>query len=327
MSKKVLIQSPIQEEAETFLRRHGFEISRGSGTDKVSLLRDIADCDAIVVKKVNGYRIDKEVIDHAKKLKIIARFGVGIEIIDVDYARQQGIIVTSSPQSNSNAVAEHTMYLMLACAKNAPALRQRLYSGVFNNGAPAFSLELSDVTLGIIGCGRIGSMAARKARHGFDMNVIGYDAYLPPDQFSPDISRRNSMEEVLREADIVSIHLHSTPETYHLISERELAWMKPTAYLINVSRGEILDEAAVYRALASGVIAGAGLDVFETEPLPLDNPLLQLDNVVLTPHYAAFTQGAIQRASQDVSEDIAAVFEKKRPKWEVTDLGVSPRLD
>ena len=317
MSKKVLIQSPIQEEWEDFLRRKGFEISRGSGGDKAALLKDIADCDAIIVKKVNGYRIDKEVIDHAKKLKIIARFGVGIEIIDVEYARQKGIVVTSSPQSNSNAVAEHTMYLMLACAKNAPMLQRRIHDGTFNNGKPTFVQELSELTLGLIGCGRIGSMTAQKARHGFGVNVIGYDAYLPSERFSSDITPMETMDDVLREADVVSIHLHATPKTHHLISARELELMKPTATLINVSRGEIVDEAALYEALRDGKIASAGLDVFETEPLPLDSPLLKLQNVVLTPHYAAFTRGAVYRASKDVAEDIVAVFENRPPKWEV----------
>lgn len=326
MSKKVLIQSPIWEAAEDYLWEHGCEIVRGSGTDKTALLRDIESCDAAVVKKASGYTFDREVIDHAPNLKLLARFGVGLEIIDVPYAESQGVVVTNSPHSNSNAVAEHTMYLILACTKNGLKLDKRMRDGAFNAGPPMFAMELEGKVLGLVGCGRIGSMVAKKAKHGFDMQVIGYDPHLPPERFSQDIERRETLEEVLREADVVSLHLPATPETCRSISSSKLALMKPTAFLINAARGEVVDEAALCNALETGVIAGAGLDVFEREPLPPDSPLYKLDNVVLTPHYAAFTRGALQKAAMDVVEDIVAVLEQQRPKYEVTHLGTSPRI-
>ncbi len=324
MSRRVLIQSPILAAAEQYLIDNNCEIVRGSGTDKASVMKDIADCDAVVAKKAAAYTFDKELMDNAPNLKVIARFGVGIEIIDVDYAQEKGIIVTNSPRANNNAVAEHAMYLMLACAKNGLELDKKIRSGVFNSGKPHFAVELEGAVLGIVGCGHIGTLLARKAA-GFGMKIIGYDPYLPVEKFVPEISRKETLEELLKEADFVSLHLPSTPSTIGLISGKVLRLMKKNAYLINTSRGEVVNEAELCDVLKDGAIAGAGLDVFEKEPLPIDSDLLKLDNVVLTPHYAAFTEGATARTAMEVVSDIVSVLDGKPAAHEVTKIGISKR--
>ncbi len=324
MSRRVLIQAPMLDAAEQYLLDNNCEIVRGTGSDKAAVLKDIADCDAVVAKKAAAYTFDKELMDSAPNLKVIARFGVGVEIIDVDYAQEKGIIVTNSPRANNNAVAEHTMYLMLACAKNGLELDKKIRSGVFNSGKPHFAVELEGSVLGIIGCGHIGTLLSRKAA-GFGMKIIGYDRYLPAERFVPEIERRETLEELLEESDFVSIHLPVTPSTRGLISGKELRSMKKSAYLINVSRGEIVNEAELCEALKEGVIAGAGLDVFEKEPLPMDSELLKLDNVVLTPHYAAFTEGATAKTAMEVVTDIVSVLDGKPAAHEVTKIGISKR--
>ncbi len=326
MKTRVLIQNPISAEAEQCLLDKGFEISRGSGSNKAAFMAELQNCDAVVVKKVSGFTIDREVIDAAQRVKVFARFGVGVEIIDVDYAQQNGIIVTNSPKSNSNAVAEHTMYLILACAKNSRRLSERIFSGQFNAGVPEFAMELEGATLGIIGCKRIGCMVAKKAKYGFGMKVIGYDPFVSEDRFSKDIERRDSLELLMAEADIISVHMNAMPETIHMISEAQLKLMKPAAFIINTARGELIDQKALYEVLKEKRIAGAGLDVFEHEPLPADDAFTALDNVILTPHYAAFTKNAIDKASMDVAQDIIAVLNGDCTTREVTKLGTSPKL-
>jgi phosphoglycerate dehydrogenase-like enzyme len=238
------------------------------------------------------------------------KWGVGVEKIDIPAATEAGVIVANSP-GNSFAVAEATMLLILAVAKNLLIMTQAAKEGI----RPAFDVrghELYQKTLGIIGFGRIGRHLAHIAQ-GFDMSVLSYDPYVPPDRLAAVGAKQVDLPTLLRESDYVSVNCVLTPETHHLIGEEELALMKPTAYLVNTARGPIVEEAALYRALVEGRIAGAGLDVFEDEPLKPTNPLLGLPNVVATPHALSRAWESTARTTQMIQDAVLAILEGRLP--------------
>lgn len=316
MTIKVINPRKLSDEGEKILRDNGIEVFQGSGLLKEDLIRDIADCDALVVWKSSNYTIDREIIDAGKQLKLIARFGVGMEIIDVAYAQSKGIIVTNTPTANSNAVAEHTMYLLLACARNGHIVDKRLREGEFNAIWKLNSMELEGKTLGIIGIGRIGSLVAKKAKYGFGMNVIGYDPYVDAN-FPQEIAKIDSLEELLQQSNFISFHVPATSKTIGMIGTEQFKMMKPGAFLINTSRGEVVKEDEMVEALKNGTIRGAGLDVFTKEPLDPNSPLFELDNVIMTPHYAAYTSDSLAKTGIQVAESIAAVSQGKKPNFEL----------
>ena len=314
MAFQVYNPKPLSAEAEKLLAENGIISVRGDGDEKSDLLRDIRDADAIVVWKSSKYTIDKEVIDAAGRLKLIARFGTGMEIIDVEYARERDILVTNTPTANANAVAEQTIYLLLALAKNGLSVNDRIRAGEFSSIWKTPALELAGKTLGLIGNGHIGSLVAKKARYGLDMEVIGYNPH-KSSVFPEEIKRVDSLDTLLSRADVLSLHLPSTPETRGMFGAEEFKKMKNEAYFINTSRGEIVDEAALISALQNGEIRGAGLDVFAKEPPEKDNPLFSLPNVVLTPHYGGHTKTAVERTGVQVAESIVAVSRGETPTF------------
>ena len=254
------------------------ELRRTEAVTPDELICELAQADVAVVRRG---QFTAEVFQSLPRLRGVVKWGVGVEQIDIPAATEAGVIVANSP-GNSFAVAESSMLLILAVAKNLLIMTGAAKEGV----RPAFDVrghELYQKTLGIIGFGRIGRHLAHIAQ-GFDMSVLSYDPYVPPDRFAAVGAKQVDLTTLLRESDYVSINCVLTPETHHLIGEDELALMKPTAYLVNTARGPIVDETALYRALVEDRIAGAGLDVFEDEPLKPTNPLLALPNVVATPH-------------------------------------------
>lgn len=313
MAFKIYNPKPLAPVAETMLADAGIEVVGSSGPSKEDLIRDVAGVDAIVVW-LSPNKIDKEVIDAAKNLKLISRFGVGMEIVDVAYAQSKGILVCNTPTSNANAVAEHAMYLMIACARNARIVDKKIHAGEFNTIKKISSVELEGSILGIIGPGNIGSRVAKKAKQGFGMSVIAWDPYVDV-KLSEDIERVATLDELLERADFISIHAPSTPQTIGMIGEDQLKKMKNTAFLINAARGDIVKEDDLIAALQAGEIAGAGVDVYTTEPLSPDSPLLAMDNVICTPHYAGFTNGAVVKTGIDVAESILDVSNGKTPKY------------
>lgn len=318
MSFTVITPNPIPDRTAQTLRQEGIEIRQISGPEKADLIRDIVDADALVVFISPNYTIDREIIDAGKKLKVIARFGVGLDNIDLEYAESKGIIVTNTPTSNSNSVAELTLFLLLAVAKKARIEDQGLRVGnweIRKNKA----IELSGKTLGIIGIGHIGSLVARKAKYGLDMHVIGWNPH-EGRVFPEEIERVKTLDELLEQSDFISLHVPETSETIGLIGSEELAKLRQGAVLINTSRGKVVDENALVEALKQGKIAGAGLDVFSQEPIEQSNPLLSFDNVVLTPHYGGFSDGAVFRTWEDVADSILAVYKGQRPRFIVKDL-------
>jgi phosphoglycerate dehydrogenase-like enzyme len=273
--------------------------------DRAELFERLAPAEAII--NVRAYTaLDIEALDHAPRLKLISILGTGTDNVDLQAARQRGVTVTNTPAVGAPSVAELTLGLMLAVVRAIPVSDVRVRQGVWQH---VEGPELEGKTLGILGLGAIGRRVARMAR-GLGMHVIGWS-------FTADASRAAGLEvelverdEVFRRSDVVSIHLRNTPEVRGLVGVRELALMRPTAYLINTARGALVDTDALALALRDGRLAGAGLDVFTEEPLPLErNPFLELSNVVLTPHLGAVTREANARSRAMPVDNILAYLE------------------
>jgi len=254
----------------------------------------------------------EKVLEKAEKLKILARYGVGIDNVDLKKATELGIIVTYTPGANIIAVAEHTFALILSLIKNIPRLNEVAKKGEWS-GRRELNRELYGKVLGIIGLGNIGRTVAVMAK-GFGMEVIAYSPRVKKEDADKVGVRLVSLEELLQKSDIVTIHTSYSPEKYHLIGEEQLKIMKKTAYIVNTARGELIDEKALVKALRRGDIAGAALDVFEQEPPSPDNELLKLDNVIVTPHAASHTWEAVRRMGEMVTEDIEAVLKGFKPR-------------
>lgn len=259
--------------------------------------------------------IDKKIFDAAPSAKIFANYAVGFNNIDVEEAKRRGITVTNTPGALTEAVAEHTIALLFAIVKRIVESDAYLRQGKYKGWGPKLFLgeELEGKKLGILGAGRIGGRVAEIASKGFGMSVVYYDIKRS-EEFEKSCSAafRTTLEEVLREADVVSIHVPLLPETRHLINKDRLAMMKRGSYLINTSRGPVIDEAALVGALRAGVIRGAALDVFEHEP-KLSRGLAKLSNVVLTPHTASATRAARDGMARLAAENLIAFFEGKTP--------------
>jgi D-3-phosphoglycerate dehydrogenase len=297
---KVLLNDGLEKEGIKFFEEHGIETDTRKRSLK-ALIADIGRFDALVVRSAT--KVTREVLEAGAKgnLKIVGRAGVGYDNIDVAAASENGIIVKSAPYGNTNAVAELTLCLMLDVSRNVPQAHQSLKNGVWKK-EKLKGTELSYKTLGILGCGKIGQRVAELAHRGFDMEVIGYDIKPCADSSIKYMSK----EEVLAKADYVSIH---TGGTEVIVGEKELSLMKPTAYLINTSRGANVDEQALYKALKEGKIAGAALDVYAEEPktegAEFRNKLRELDNVILSPHLGASTIEAQRETSIEIARVVS----------------------
>ncbi len=291
------------------LRPLGVEIIRGRTDTKKKLIENVRDADAILVA---GTPIDREVLEGLDKCKVVVRYGVGVDNIDLTAATERGIVVAHIPDFCTEEVSTHALALLLACGRQL----RRLDAGIHSGGwfTPALPHEVKRETLGIIGIGRIGSALARKVRP-LEMNIIAYDPYLDEAVIRERGAAKVSLEELLKTSDYVSLHAPLTPETRHMIGARELAMVKPTAFLINTARGPEVDEAALIEALQKETIGGAGLDVFETEPLPADSPLRAIANVILTPHLAFFSPASVSKLAVEVGRAAAAVLSGRWPKY------------
>ena len=251
------------------------------------------------------------VLEHAPRLKVVSMHGVGVDHIDLTVAAQKGVVIANCQGANDQSVADLTIGLMISVARDIPILDKAVRGGGW--GAHAGS-ELWKKTLGLIGLGRIGQGVARRAL-GFDMQVLAYDPYIQAENLDQDISLV-SLNEVLRNADFVSLHATLSEETRRMIGSPQLQAMRSSAYLINTSRGALVDERALYAALVKKQIAGAALDVYDVEP-PIDNPLLQLENVVVTPHIGAHTQESIERVGVMAAENVLMVLRGNLPHHRV----------
>lgn len=247
-------------------------------------------------------------------LRVLARHGVGLDNVDLAAATRHGVCILYTPQAMVTAVAEHAIGLMLALAKSFKRADAALRDDKYHTRDLLGAVDLHGKTLAVIGCGRIGSRVSRMCSAGLGMRVITYDPYISDEQAAAaDATRKPTLAEVLRAADVVTLHPPLTAETRHMIGAAQLAMMKPSAYLINTARGPIVDEAALLSALRAGQIAGAGLDVFEKEPTTPDNPLFTMPNVVCTPHAAGSSAECMQRIAATVARGILDVLYGHHP--------------
>jgi len=289
-------------EARSLLEAEGFEIvanTTGKPIDREALKRMLKDACAVVAG-VEPY--DEDVLSAANALKAIVRFGVGVDNFDLNAMKAKGI--RAGVITNANAVAEYTLTLMLSLLKNVPAYD----AGVRAGGWPRFPMrELGGMTVGVLGFGRIGRRLA-ELLSGFGVRILAYDPFMDEENAAKRGVVPASMEEVLERSDVVSLHLPHTPETTNLICAASIARMKQGAYIINTSRGQIVDEAALYQALRSGRLAGAALDVHCSEPMKPDDPLLELPNVILSPHCAALSEETNINGSMTCVRSILSVM-------------------
>lgn len=275
---------------------HDVDVRPGLAKDE--LVAIAAGYDAIVVRSAT--HIDADVIAAASELKVIARAGVGLDNVDVEAATKHGVIVCNAPQSNIISAAEHTVALLLALARNVPQAHTALVEGRWERSRWS-GTELHDKVLGVLGLGRIGTLVAQRC-HAFGMRLVAYDPFVAPERAARiGVELAATVDEVLERADFVTVHLPKNAETLGLIGAERLARMKPTARLINVARGGIVEEQALADAVREGVIAGAALDVFSTEPMTT-SPLFGLENVIVTPHLGASTDEAQDKAGTQVAE-------------------------
>ncbi|MBS3116003.1 D-glycerate dehydrogenase [Candidatus Woesearchaeota archaeon] len=277
------------------------------------LIKGVKWCDALLCLLTDT--IDKEVINVNHKLKVISNYAVGFNNVDVKYATLKGIPVCNTPGVLTDAVAEHTFALMLAVTKRIVEANTFTRTGKYKGWEPMLFLgmELKGKTLGIIGLGRIGSGVAERAGKGMGMKILYYDVQRNENFEKEFNAQYASLEKILRNADIVTVHVPLLPTTQHLMGEKQFKMMKRTAYLINTSRGEIVDERALVRALKRKQIAGAALDVYEHEP-KLAQGLTKMKNVVLTPHTASATVEARSAMSELAARNILDVLAGKRPE-------------
>ena len=280
---------------------------------KEEIIEKAKDVDALVT--LLSDKIDAEVFDSAPKLKIVAQMAVGFDNIDVNEATKRGIYVTNTPGVLTETTADFAWALLMAVARRVVEADKYVRSGRWKvNWHPSMLLgrDVHGATLGIIGAGRIGAAVARRAK-GFNMKIL-YNSRTRKADLEKELGAKYvDLETLLRESDFVSIHVPLTKETYHMINEERLKLMKRTAYLINTSRGPVVDEKALYKALKEGWIAGAALDVFEQEPTPADNPLLKLENVVVAPHISSASYETRSRMAEMAAENLVAFFEGRKP--------------
>ncbi len=276
-----------------------FEIRHCDGANRGDLLPAIADVDAILVRSAT--QVDAEAIAAAKKLKVVARAGVGLDNVDVKAATQSGVMVVNAPTSNITSAAELAIGLLLASARNISPANAALRNGEWKRSKYS-GVELVEKTIGIVGLGRIGVLVAQRMA-GFGMEIVAYDPYIQPARAAALGARLVSLDELLEVSDFITVHLPKTAETLGLIDAAALTKVKPTVHIINAARGGIVDEQALYDALVEGRIAGAGLDVYSKEPCT-DSPLFELDNVVATPHLGASTDEAQEKAGIAVAKSV-----------------------
>lgn len=295
---KVLVSDPLSEEGINYLRQK-VEVCVCLDLSPGGLISEIGEYEALIVR--SGTKVTAEVIEAANKLKVIGRAGVGVDNIDVERATEKGIMVINSPEGNTISAAEHTIAMLVSLARNIPAADTSLKAGEWKRSR-FMGVELYKKTLGIIGLGRIGSEAAKRAR-GFGMKIIAYDPYISTERAQKLGVELVELEEVYRWSDFLTLHTTKTSNTYHMINEKQLAMMKDGVRIINCARGGLIDEDDLYKALQNGKVAGVALDVFENEP-PLDSPLLALDNVIVTPHLGASTKEAQVNVALQIAEQV-----------------------
>jgi D-3-phosphoglycerate dehydrogenase len=309
---KILVSDKMAEEAITVLKDAGFDVTFDE-MDHDTLLREIPNYDALMVR--SRTKATKEIVEAGAKgkLKVIGRAGIGVDNIDIETAGKLGIPVVNSPTGATASVAELTIGHMLALSRHIARADSTMKKGEWAK-KQLKGFELDGKILGLVGTGNIGKYTARLAQC-FGMKIIGYDPFISKEDMAKDnIEKVENLEDLMKKADYISLHLPHTPKTHYIINAEMLGKMKPGAFLINCARGGTVDEKALFNALKDGKIGGASLDVYETEP-PEKSPLLNLNNVILTPHLGASTKEGQIKAGTVCAEQIIKVLNREQPDY------------
>lgn len=308
----VFLTEHIHNDAIAYLKEN-FKVVQGTSIAEDDIIKQAQGCSAILIRSAH---ITAKVMDSISTLKVIAKHGIGVDNIDVDYATQKGILVVNAPFSNLNAVAEQTVALIMGGAKHLALMDRITREGGFKRRNEFINLELMGKTAGLIGFGRIGAMVAKKLK-ALDMNVIAYDPYMNEEKAAELGVTTADINTVLETADFVTIHTQLIPATRNLMDMDKFKKMKKTAWFINLSRGGVMVEPDLIEALKTGEIAGTALDVFAQEPPADDNPLFSMDNVIVSPHNAALTDRAMVAMAMDSATGITEYLMGKPVTWPV----------
>ena len=308
---RVLITEAIHPSGVERLARH-VDVIYLPDRPTESVDQHLPDIDGIVVRTAP---LTAARLERAARLRVIAKHGVGVDNVDVAAARARGITITFTPGANSQAVAEHALTLMLVLARRVALVSRMLRQGEFDRARQlAVAEDLHGKTLGLVGLGNVGARLAAICRQGLAMRVLAFDPYVTAARTAElGVEHVTELPPLLQQSDVISVHAPLTPETRGIIGATALAQMKPTAILINCARGGLVDEGALLEVLRANRIAGAGLDTFSTEPLPTDHPLLQLENVVVTPHVAGASQEAFKAMAETLADDVLHVLRGESP--------------
>ena len=309
----IFITEPKEHPSLEILRSIG-EVRMGHRDQRYSeteLAAELRDCDAVLITSRD--RVTRAVIDAAPRLQVISKYGARPENVDLEAAAVRGIRVLCTPWSNPDSVAEHTILLTLALLRHLCDARSHLRNGGWRNQLP-MGTELTGKVVGLVGLGNVGSKVAEKLG-GFGVQLLAFDPYTSAERAATANARLVDLDTLLVQADVVTLHAMVTPETRHMIGESQLRKMRPSSVLINTARGALVDQAALVKALDQGWIGGAGIDVFEEEPVAADNPLLAMKTVLATPHIAANTTEAMDRELTWAAEDVKRVLLGESPRW------------
>jgi D-3-phosphoglycerate dehydrogenase len=300
---KVLVTDPIADAGLERLREAGHDVETAYEVEGDALHAAVSDANALVVR--SGTEVDRDLFEAAPDLVIVGRAGIGVDNIDIDAATDHGVIVANAPDGNVRAAAEHTVAMAFAAARSIPQAHSRLKAGEWAKGE-FLGTEVNNKTLGIVGLGRVGQEVAKRLS-ALGMDLVAFDPYIGEERAQQLGAELADLDEVLERAHFLTVHTPLTPETEGLIGEEELAQIEG-GYLINCARGGVVDEDALAAAVEDGVLAGAALDVFAEEPLPEDSPLLDVEDVVVTPHLGASTEAAQENVATSIADQILAAF-------------------
>ena len=300
---KVLVTDPIADAGLERLRDAGHEVVTAYDVEGDALHEAVSGANALVVR--SGTEVDRDLFEAAPDLVIVGRAGIGVDNIDIDAATDHGVIVANAPDGNVRAAAEHTVAMAFAAARSIPQAHARLNDGEWAKGE-FLGTEVNNKTLGIVGLGRVGQEVAKRLS-ALGMDLVAFDPYIGEERAQQLSAELAELDEVLERADFLTVHTPLTPETEGLIGEAELTRIEG-GYLINCARGGVVDEAALAAAVDDGVLAGAALDVFAEEPLPNDSPLLDVEDVVVTPHLGASTEAAQENVATSIADQILSAF-------------------
>ena len=302
---KVLVSDPISDLGiQQLVEAADVEVDKKTGLNEDELVAIIGDYDALLVRSQT--RVTERIMEAGKRLKVVGRAGVGVDNIDLEAATKRGIIVINAPDGNTITTCEHTFAMMMALARHIPQAYAKTVNGVWDRKS-FLGVELHNKTLGVLGMGRIGSEVAKRAK-AFGMEIIGYDPFLTEERAEKLGIKLGSVDQIIQQADFMTVHTPLTAETRHMISHEQFAKMKKGMRIVNCARGGIINEMALIEAIDQGIVAGAAFDVFEEEPPREDHPFLKHPKVIVTPHLGASTVEAQENVAIDVSEQVLHIL-------------------